>query len=78
MHSHEAFDDLLEVFPLLLARIVVAVSVNLRWQVFKCYLHLWRLHGLNWDFFLRCLILDEYDAFIESRLRLADNICRLK
>ena len=74
MHRHKTLDDLFEVFPFFLSRVVVAVCINLRRQMLELNLHMSLLDGLNCDLFSCCAVSDYDNALIKSHLLLVHDV----
>ena len=64
MHGHETLDHLLVVFPLLLVCVIIAVCLNLEWQIYKIYIHSLTLNGLDGNFFTSDRVSNNYDTLV--------------
>lgn len=64
MHCDKTLDYFLVVFPLLLARVVVAVRINFRRKILQSDCHACSLDSLNRYLFARDRVLDHDDSLI--------------
>ena len=74
MHRHETLNDLFEVLPFLLVRVVVAVSIHFEWESLQGDLHVATLNCLHCNVLVVQRVLYNHDAFRESWLVLIDDV----